>query len=481
MKNLIIFFALLFSGFQAYAQEQKIKLSIDGGFFFQDLNNVRWEMYYSYSDKFIKYIAQDSGFVSELNFDIKFTDSGILKYEEKWVVPHKVFKKESINDLTIFCTKTFLLPPGQYKVEVNAFDVNNKDVKIKNEFEIIASKFKKDRIEISSIQLAQLIINADSSKFKYDEMFKKFNLYVIPNPSLEIEGTNSRLITYSEIYNANQISPEGIKIRYNIYDGANRELYKLETFRKSNADIMPEGANILLSKVPTGVYYLKQTVIYPSDKPTDSVSIIKKFFLINPEKGPVNTNYFTENEQFSTSSFASFDDSRVDEEIRKASVIADDNEKEQMKRLGTKEAKQRYLFVFWRMKDPDTTAAVNKRYEDFNRAIQYANMYFKTSFKQGWDTDRGKVMLKYGFPTERKEHDALAGNNAYEEWFFENVQGGSYFYFVDRSSLNNFILYHSTVKGEPYNPEWYNDYVPSTSLKGQTRETNWFNDDDIRR
>jgi GWxTD domain-containing protein len=480
MKILIVVFTVLFY-FQGYSQEKKINLSIDGSLFSQNMGNIRWEMYYCFPDNMLKYIKNDSSFISEIYFDVKFINSGILKYEKQWVIPHSVNSMDSINKEIIFGTKSFILAPGQYKVEINVVDVNNDKSKGKTEFEINAVKFKTDQIDLSSLQLANLIVNVDSSAIKFDEMFEKFNLYVIPNPSLEYIGKKTKLIAYSEIYNAKKISPDGFKIKYKIYDAAKREIYKLEVMRESTFDIAPEGVNISLNNMPTGVYYFEQTVIYPKDNPTDSVSSTKKYYLLNPEKGPESTKYFTENELFAQSPFATLDDKRADDEIKKACVISDDNELNQMKKLGTKEAKQRYLFLFWRLKDPDTTTVVNERYEDFYKAIKYANMYFQTSFRQGWETDRGKVMLKYGFPTERKEHDAMYGNNAYEEWFFENVQGGSFFYFVDRSSLNNFKLYHSTAKGEPYNSDWFNDYVPHNSLKGQQPDSKYMNDDDYRR
>jgi GWxTD domain-containing protein len=277
-----------------------------------------------------------------------------------------------------------------------------------------------------------------------------------------------------------ELAPEGFKIKYKIIDGPGREIYSLEGNREATSDIMPEVVNISLNNFPTGVYFIEQKVVYPKNEPTDSLMTIKKFFLLNPDKGPVATKYYSENLLFEKSSFSTYDDIRVADEIKKMLVIATDEEINQMKLLSTNESKQRYLFEFWRMRDPDTTTIVNERYIEFFKAIQYANIYFKTSFKQGWDTDRGKIMLKYGFPTERKVHDEIAGNNPYEEWFFGNVQGGVYFYFVDRSRLNNFKLFHSTAKSEPYYPEWYNDYVPIQSNKGNP-DTKFMNDDDFRR
>jgi len=36
------------------------------------------------------------------------------------------------------------------------------------------------------------------------------------------------------------------------------------------------------------------------------------------------------------------------------------------------------------------------------------------------------------------------------------------FIFVDRQGNGHFRLVHSTARGEVYNENWYNDFVPST-------------------
>jgi hypothetical protein len=58
-------------------------------------------------------------------------------------------------------------------------------------------------------------------------------------------------------------------------------------------------------------------------------------------------------------------------------------------------------------------------------------------------------------------------NRAWEEWHYTRYEGGAFFYFVERLGYNDYILVHSTVTGEMYNPDWYEKYVP-TSLDDRT-------------
>jgi hypothetical protein len=79
---------------------------------------------------------------------------------------------------------------------------------------------------------------------------------------------------------------------------------------------------------------------------------------------------------------------------------------------------------------------------------------------EGWKTDRGRVLLQYGFPTERNFTPVNGDNHAYETWFYSDVQGGVYFYFVDVKGFGNFILVSSTAHGELRNDNWFDEYVP---------------------
>jgi len=79
--------------------------------------------------------------------------------------------------------------------------------------------------------------------------------------------------------------------------------------------------------------------------------------------------------------------------------------------------------------------------------------------REGWRTERGRAIIKYGLPTQRDVYYKTSENRAYEEWFYGNIQGGIYFYFVDLSGYGNFIQVHSTAWGEPRNDNWYNEYV----------------------
>jgi GWxTD domain-containing protein len=146
-----------------------------------------------------------------------------------------------------------------------------------------------------------------------------------------------------------------------------------------------------------------------------------------------------------------------------------ENEKEEFKLLTDKKAKQRALFKFWTIRDPKPETKVNEKMIEYDKRISFADTYFKQGMLPGWRTERGRTLLKYGFPTQRNIFPQRDAKVAAEEWFYSEIRGGVYFYFVDRLMNNTFILAHSTMPNEIFNEYWYSDYNPAIESDGSNR------------
>ena len=93
--------------------------------------------------------------------------------------------------------------------------------------------------------------------------------------------------------------------------------------------------------------------------------------------------------------------------------------------------------------------------------MEYANQAFRGTFREGWRTDRGRVMLVYGKPDEVERFPFSSDNKAYEVWHYFSLQGGIDFIFVDRRDMGDYELVHSTARGELYDPDWVRWIDPS--------------------
>lgn len=467
IRTIIIFFC-----FASYAlQAKNLELVIDAASFRYDESNSLWEVYYSFPDSMLTYKNNGDSYTGELFFSLSIETQTSVAVLHEWIVTHNAEKLEQIGNLKLTGQKNFMLPFGQYKASLFVKDLADTNAKASLDFDIYIRQFSKDRLSISDVELAQFIEKDGSTTQQWKEMFLKNSLYVVPNPYLIFFGNKPDLLAYFEIYNAKTLSPVGVNIFYTVFDAVYREVFSFNRFKASASDGLVETISLPLDAIPSGLYYLKVSVDNADPEISDTVSTIKRFYLINPDM-PVSLNaFFSESATFEASEFSAMTPERTDIEMRQALIIASKEDAKQAEMLTETKAKQRFLYKFWQLRDPDPTTRINEKRDEFLKAIEYADTYFKYgNFKEGWRTERGRVLLKYGFPTRRDRTPAIGENRAYETWFFAEVQGGSYFHFVDIQGFGRYILVHSTIIGEPRDDSWFEKYVAPNTLNESQRQ-----------
>ncbi|GAB4108696.1 MAG: hypothetical protein Kow001_06960 [Acidobacteriota bacterium] len=115
--------------------------------------------------------------------------------------------------------------------------------------------------------------------------------------------------------------------------------------------------------------------------------------------------------------------------------IITDEERAVFRRLATDEEKEAFIEQFWLRRDPDPRTAVNEFKEEHYRRIAYANERF-TGGLPGWKTDRGRIYILHGPPTEIESHPTggayfrplregggVTGVFPYEIWRYRHIEG----------------------------------------------------------
>ncbi len=458
MKKTLI--CLILMAYNSFANE--LFVSVDHASFKGNDGVYYWELTYSFANNSISYFENDGSetYYGEMQFEIEIVSSSAIVKNEKWVIPISMDKNLPLEAMNLFGRKVYELNPGQYKAKLTALDVFGEERQITTEFDFIVQSISQNDIELGTIMFAYQIEDEKNSDIQYDAMFLRNNCFIIPNPSHEFVGKRPVVTGYFDIYNADKYAQDGFTIGYKVLDNARREIASFSTSQENNYSYDFHPFSFQLDTIPSGVYFLVATLNYSA---TNKATTEKKFFVYNPDKPPQHRVFFTENELFQKSEFATLNELQIEEEFSKASIVAEPTEIDLFKTLTTMEAKQRFLFRFWYIRDSDTLTLVNETLQEYRRREQFANTFFNTgNFRTGWGSDRGKVLLKYGFWSTRDITEGHFGYNSYEEWFIEGVQGGVRFIFVDRQGNGHFRLVHSTARGEVYNENWYNDFVPST-------------------
>ena len=74
--------------------------------------------------------------------------------------------------------------------------------------------------------------------------------------------------------------------------------------------------------------------------------------------------------------------------------------------------------------------------------------------KEGWQTDRGRVYMIYGEPSEIERFPNETNTKPYEIWHYNEIEGGVVFIFGDITGFNDYQLLHSTKRGEIRDDYW---------------------------
>jgi GWxTD domain-containing protein len=92
---------------------------------------------------------------------------------------------------------------------------------------------------------------------------------------------------------------------------------------------------------------------------------------------------------------------------------------------------------FWRERDPSPDTRENELMQEYYSRVARANQLFG-SFRQGWETDRGEVYIRFGPPDEVERHPYEVGQRPYEIWYYYDIQRR--FIFVDEMGYGEYRL-----------------------------------------
>lgn len=135
---------------------------------------------------------------------------------------------------------------------------------------------------------------------------------------------------------------------------------------------------------------------------------------------------------------------------------------------GEMEEQRRFIHDYWlQVNNADPQGA----FKEYLEKVHYADRVFKSGFGHGFETDRGRIYLRYGAPNDVVSVEDEPSAPPYEIWIYENfpvtAQGVVKFLFYAPELANSYELLHSTCEQEIRNPAWeqmlYKDALSETS------------------
>ena len=342
----------------------------------------------------------------------------------------------------------FVLPHGNYKLRFLGYDANFPSRRDSVVTELSVRPIPRDRFSVSDIQLASSIKKSEDQK----SIFYKNTYEVIPNPSGLFGEQLPVVYFYTEMYNINKavFSPT-LKIEYLLLNSKNLPVYRRAKFVKRENSSIVEAGTINVHKIPTGTYSM---VVSVSDTVKMLQAVIsKKLFIYNKDVVDTISDKLADYD-YIASEFAAMGEEEVAESFYVSKFIASKAEVEQWGKLKELDAKKNFLFTFWKSRDQIIETPDNEFKREYFRRVQYANDHYGTFQKKGWQTDRGRVHITYGEPSEIERYPNQVDTKPYEIWTYNSLEGGVMFVFADLTSFSDYQLLHSTLRGELRDENW---------------------------
>ena len=291
------------------------------------------------------------------------------------------------------------------------------------------------KLTLSDIQLARRIDTLSTANRPL-----KNGLWVFPNVTHALSPKEPSLQVYFEIYGLTKGNKHAFDLAYALHDAQNQpvKMYTSTRYKKPGATCAKTEVLALPELIP-GSYTLTITV---RDVDTGNITTRKKTFTIsNPTQPSLSTDPISLDRYY--------------DHIRH---IAKKSELDTYKTLSPDE-KVAYILKFWKDRDPTPNTPENEFAVEHFRRLNHTDQNFASRPKQkGSDTDKGRVYIRYGPPSDIERNHFGAIGKDHEIWTYEHLNYYQ-FIFVDRLGDGVLELVHATMPGERFNPHWQEDQI----------------------
>ncbi len=466
MKNAAYLAILLFGAtWTAAAQSLPIAVDVDHATFAYDVDRSLVEIYMAFSAPSLTYRLDGQQYRADVPLDMELvyaTDAELegtpsdAVWEEKTDLYFFAPDTVSLTEGQFFVRQARLTAaPGEYELRLR-MPVKDRALEVRRDV-LVPDYADLQRAGLSDITLATSITSLQDR----ENPFYKNGLIIQPSANQLFGEGMTRLFYYAEAYHLDTIaSPEGEYELLVYVAEANRpqalsDLQRRSTRRARSTDVLVGSFD--LKYLPTGSYFLRLVVL--DERSEARVEQSRKFFVFNPltETEPVVSLAAS----FETGRYAGMPADEVQENILHTRIIASDAEWRRARRIEDLDEQRRFLHDFWQRRDPDPSTPLNEEREDFYVRLQYANQRYSTRSQQGWESDRGQTLIKYGNPGVIEPHLYDRGFKPYEIWQYNNIpgEGQALFIFVDRDGYGEFEMIHSTVAGERKLANWQQEII----------------------
>lgn len=414
----------------------------------------------------------DSNHISygvEVTQIIKNTNQEIIDFK-KYTIEEKNESNEPLNN--ILDLQRFSLANGSYFLEIQVKDIYNLE-SIETFTSELRIDFSNNELEISDIELLE-----SYGKTSEINNTTKSGFSLIPLVSNYYSPEFNKLAYYVEIYNPLQDSAESYVLLQSIKIKETGEIAgqfnKLKKIKIVKINPIINSFNI--ENLPTGNY----EIVIQIRNQVNELIIEKKidFQRINLNT-PLDINRLNAVNISNTFSNELAKDS-LNEFINCLSPIASPFElniiNRKLKQMDDT-LKRQFIYSFWFNKN---NVSPRKAWEDYKIQVIRIEKLFGTRIKRGYQTDRGRVYLKYGAPNNLIDRPNEPSSYPYQIWHYYRLgkfNNKRFIFYMPDLVTNDYTILHSDVLGEVKNENWNATLNSRNSTNGNIDDPNSGNRD----
>jgi GWxTD domain-containing protein len=430
-------------------------IEVDVARFYGDSSQLYVEVYYDIHENNLTYKPDGDRYLGAANLQMVVRKDTHVVTKKEWTVPHLLQDTARLaSGQRMVGLESIGLPEGDYSLTMSGYDLNDQTRKDSMTFPLQVRRYPTDHEALSDVEFCTSIQSSSNKQ----SLFYKNTLEVIPNAARLYGAGLPILYYYAEAYNlASNSNGKNVIIRTAVLDAGGNEVLAKDKSKSRMHNSSVEMGTMNISTLKSGTYVFR--ISLKDSANTVFASSAKKFFLYKPGSAVPDSSQSLASMDFSTSEFASMDDTTLNHEFAFAQYLSTQTEQQQFGQLTLVKAKQRFMYEFWLRRNSEGLTTGNEFRDEYFKRIQYANANYTVAFHQGWKTDRGRVYILYGACDEVERSSSSAESVPYEIWHYNSLQGGVIFAFVDRTGMGEFTLVHSTHRNELHDENWYQEYA----------------------
>lgn len=366
-------------------------------------------LYLGFVNDLLQFVKQDDGSFRaryEVSADLLDQDGDEVEGDTwRGEILARTFQETNSRAQLNLTSALFEVPPGKYHLRFELVDLDTRK-HLQREKELDVPEFTGRRLRMSDVVFADSVADSGEGAGQF-----------LPNINRNRDDPDSRFAALFEIYPAND--PDSVEAVYQILNWRRDVVDTFVHEYAGNASRIREVLPLADRLDKPGRYYLEIVLRQGGQKLVRSES-----FYIARAGGE-------EPFEFSPQ-VVSFEPLRY---------ILSESDYQRMEQA-PEEQRQKMMAEFWKARDPDPSTETNELEVEFYRRVHFANEHFSVTSmnKQGWQTDRGRVYIIYGQPTEVRQHRLDLNKPPLEVWYY--LRDNRRFIFQDKQGTGDYKLIH---------------------------------------